>query len=88
MARAIVRYSCNNTAPAGKYQAEKARAAIRATLEDAGFTRVGTNQSGTASWELQNATTATVGAALASVFVTVQNLQPGILDHVWAYCDD
>jgi hypothetical protein len=86
MARAIVRYSCNNTA--GKYQAERARAAIRATLEGAGFLRVGTQQRGTASWELQGASTATIGAALIEVFATVQGLAPGILDHVWVYCDE
>ncbi len=86
MARAIVRYSCNNTA--GKYPAEKARAAIRATLEGAGFTRIGAGERGTASWELRDATTARVGAALSEIFATVEGLTPGVLDHVWAYCDE
>jgi hypothetical protein len=86
MARAIVRYSCNNTA--GKYQAEKARKAIRDVLEAAHFGKVGATAKGTASWELAGATTGEVGAALRDVMDIVRTMPLGVLDHVWTYCDE
>jgi chromatin remodeling complex protein RSC6 len=86
MARAIVRYSFNNTA--GKYQAEKARSQVRAALKAEGFKRVGQKQQGTASWEKKAIKTADLGKALAKVFGVVEGLKPGVLDHIWVYCDE
>jgi hypothetical protein len=86
MARAIVRYSCNNTA--GKYAAEKARKDMRDALESAGFQRVGAAGKGTASWEVQGTPTAQIGAALGQIMQVVQGLAPGVLDHLWIYCDE
>jgi hypothetical protein len=88
MARAIVRYSCNNTA--GKYAAGDARAGMRKCLQDAGFERVGVAGKGTASWELRGdaITTAQIAGALACVLEVVEGLAPGVLDHLWIYCDE
>jgi hypothetical protein len=85
MARAIVRYSCNNTTDNA---ADRARAKIRSILTNAGFARVGNQKRGTASWELSNATPAEMGTALRQIFEIVQGLDPGVLDHVWTYCDE
>jgi hypothetical protein len=87
MARAIIRYSFNSTG-GNKYKAERARRKIRDVLEPRGFKRVGSKASGTASWELRKASTATIGAALAEVFEIVEKLDAGVLDHVWTYCDE
>lgn len=81
MARAIVRYSCDKATD--KSKAKHARGAIRKILTDAGFER-----RGTASWELDGATPAEVGKALREVFEVVEDLDPGVLDHVWTYCDE
>jgi hypothetical protein len=90
MARAIVRYSCDSTGPAGKYAAEKARASMRSCLESNGFTRVGATGRGTASWERGNpgVTTAQLATALSCVIAVIQGLAPGVLDHIWIYCDE
>jgi hypothetical protein len=40
---------------AGKYQAEKARKAMRDILENAQFVKAGTAGTGTAAWELAGA---------------------------------
>jgi hypothetical protein len=87
MARAIVRYSCNTNA-AGKYQAEKARKSMRDVLEAANFGKTGQAGQGTASWELAGASTAVIGAALSELMQVVQALPPGVLDHLWLYCDE
>jgi hypothetical protein len=86
MARAIVRYSWNNTA--GKYQAEKARKDIRDILEGAGIRKVGATGRGTASWELIGASTADVAKAHGEVIAVVEGLPAGVLDHIWIYCDE
>jgi hypothetical protein len=86
MARAIVRYSCNNTTD--KNEADRARAKIRKILTDAGFARVGSQKRGTASWELDSATPSAIGTALRKIFEVVEDLDPGVLDHVWTYCDE
>jgi hypothetical protein len=57
-------------------------------LEGAGFARVGAAGRGTASWEATGKTVAELGAAIGSVSAIVAALAPGVLDHLWIYCDE
>jgi len=60
------------------------RREIKRAIKLAGFSE----RRGTGAWEMETATPAMIGVALASISAVIVKAAPDTLDHLWVYIDN